>query len=458
MQGLRSGLCLAFTIAIVVLWTCSRFAAFAEKRGAAPVRPAPRDVPLSTRESPSRPEARPVPPRSPAPWPFKAVAVARVPTHAAQGACSVRLPGRSMTLLLVANFFGDFSALYALARGPAPVLLLRLPSKCAHACAFLRRGRAAGAAAPGGRLFVALANFCAKTSTVYELRVKERAVPHGDGLVVTATVALEIRSEASADVAFHSFAGQDLLCLADYPEGLVLVHRLAGLAPTAPAPPSPPRNGYPIVVASQTLRLWGVAVVRFCSATSADGRVHRLLVAGSYWHNGFDTVSAVFRFNEAQATYSLLQHIPTHGAHGVDCFDVDSRSYLALANVRNNTHFAVHSEIYVFGQQQYEPLQSVPTSGAHDVMHVWVRGHVYLFFGNRGPADECRGDFGSPVYRYDRSHGRFVAVGELPGACLTFLHPVCLDGQLCVVALSERNATGAYLLESEVWRLEGADC
>ncbi|KAG2500311.1 hypothetical protein HYH03_001887 [Edaphochlamys debaryana] len=376
-------------------------------------------------------------------------------TNAAQAAAFVPFDGdahRAYALILVGNYYGS-SQLFLMrpAHGETPTLLRSLASvqtECGHSWT---------AWSLGGRQWAAVANYCTKDAhkgvVIYQLEslgathatspdwgFKAAATLHARGAShvlhftlpanthyvvgkggAQAKTPPPVRSGAAhrGGAGFVATPDQDIgslehvMAVADYTAGEILIfgltedHDKGGLTASL----------------VQKLTLPGVSALTACS-TEVNGNPVHFLVGLAYFDpaSGFNTRSAVYKYDHVKKQFVVLQILSTQGAHGGRCFPVRNSPppdphedphllaagtngsaeaavkealrraakasgkgphldqhnpttlILAIANSRDGEDYAANSTIWTYepAADRFVMHQRVRTMGAHDVQHVFI--------------------------------------------------------------------------------------
>ena len=167
-------------------------------------------------------------------------------------------------------------------------------------------------------------------------------------------------------------------------------------------------------------------IAEFCSCPLPSGG-H--LVGLATWHSGsFSGETKLYTFDpEKPEPFAVLQALPSHGAHDLECVEVEGEEggakqlLLLLVNARDDHSRAVPTLVYRYdgGTRRFEEVQRLQTLGAHDVEVMRVEGRLLLAIANQGDGVDCAS--GSlEVYEFDAAARRFALLQRLRSGCATY--------------------------------------
>ena len=124
----------------------------------------------------------------------------------------------------------------------------------------------------------------------------------------------------------------------------------------------------------------------------------------------------VFKFVENARYFYFDSVLPGSGVTDVECFTSQTKTYLIIANYRNNFGgLALAASVYEYNNnlRKFLPIQTLPTSGVLDVEHFVLSNEDYIVIANEasGNVDAKIFDVSSTVYRLNK--GKFYLLQTL---------------------------------------------
>jgi hypothetical protein len=126
-------------------------------------------------------------------------------------------------------------------------------------------------------------------------------------------------------------------------------------------------------------------------------KTKRFSALAMYWSLIGLVLSTSTGFSQAVATEHQI--ISTQGANDWKSFQIDSITYLALANYQNNISVEINSEIYKWDNGQFYLFQELPTKGASDWEYFSIDTQHFLAVANYKSDTEY--EVNSTIYTWD---------------------------------------------------------
>lgn len=397
------------------------------------------------------------------------VPLATLPSHAAAGLASANTSdGR--TLLVLANFWGGTSHVFAFAGG-ALTKLQELPTDMAHDWEIARLS--------DGRTHAIVANYGGAVSTVYQL--SDPRVPPPEPLPPppcsdqhAACRDWQTAGECEHNPTFMRAQCQQSCgsCAAPGAGPFVPVQLLPTEAASAAHHFVVRTAGGPsrdfLLVAQRRVALfefdpqaaqWRLFLqtnaTGICEFASCEAPSGEAVLVFAQWHAGgtFRTASSVYAFDPAASQpLQLLQELPTLGAHDAECFTVEggegSETLLAIANVRDDASQRVSSAIYRLDGRALVEAQRLDTVGAHDLEPLWAGGRRLLAVANQGDGTSCN----ASVDVYAHAPRGWELLQSLPTGCCVYVHSFRDRGRLLLGAAVER--IGSEPAQADTYRTD----
>ncbi len=90
--------------------------------------------------------------------------------------------------------------------------------------------------------------------------------------------------------------------------------------------------------------------------------------------------SRIYKWNGL--SFVEIQTIPTTGARDLESFQIDGKTYLAVANMESNSTNNVNSKIYKWNGSAFTEFQAIPTNGANGWEAFTLNGENYIAVAN----------------------------------------------------------------------------
>ena len=124
----------------------------------------------------------------------------------------------------------------------------------------------------------------------------------------------------------------------------------------------------------------------------------------------------VFKFVENARYFYFDSVLPGSGVTDVECFNSQTKTYLIVANSRNNFGgLALAASVYEYNNnlRKFLPIQTLPTSGVLDIEHFVLSNEDYIVIANEasGNVDAKIFDVSSSIYRLNK--GKFYLLQTL---------------------------------------------
>lgn len=113
----------------------------------------------------------------------------------------------------------------------------------------------------------------------------------------------------------------------------------------------------------------------------------------------FDIDSSIYLWNGDK--FNLFQSIPTHAAFTWHYFDMNNQHYLAVANGTGES-----SDIYVWNGDRFTLFQTLPSNAGRDILHFELKKEHYIALANL--------ENDSVIYKWDKK--QFVPFQTIKGA------------------------------------------
>lgn len=124
----------------------------------------------------------------------------------------------------------------------------------------------------------------------------------------------------------------------------------------------------------------------------------------------------LLRFDVASNQFHFHSSLPGSGVMDIECFTVRDKTYLTVANYRDNLgRLGILSFVYSYNEQirGFEMVQYLSTNGARDIEHFNLANEKYLIVANeaKGTVENKTMSVGSDVYKL--SNGKFELIQTL---------------------------------------------
>ena len=141
---------------------------------------------------------------------------------------------------------------------------------------------------------------------------------------------------------FTTASNVTYLLLAENFASQLSVYRLSTSTFSSSSSISPFRAQRPMLHAEkiQSIPVPGIAA---CATTVIDSIIH--IIAASYHDSGWQTHSPVYLWNETLLSFSLLQTLPTIGAHDAETIEFQVNHFLVFSEDRNKDTVHISSNV-----------------------------------------------------------------------------------------------------------------
>ena len=147
------------------------------------------------------------------------------------------------------------------------------------------------------------------------------------------------------------------------------------------------------------------------------------IILGMYYHvtrNGILYSSPsqllIMRFDFGTNLFHFHSSLPGSGVTDLECFTVRGKTYLTVANYRDNVgRLSILSFIYIYNEQirSFEMLQYLSTNGARDIEHFTLANEKYLVVANEATGTAAHKVFNAYSDVYKLVIGKFVLIQKL---------------------------------------------
>ncbi|WP_019215356.1 hypothetical protein [Legionella tunisiensis] len=127
-----------------------------------------------------------------------------------------------------------------------------------------------------------------------------------------------------------------------------------------------------------------------------------------------DHYSLIYRWDGSK--FRVFQKIPSHGGRDLEYFQIDKKSFIALANLRagSGPYIRTYSTIYTWDGCKFTPIQNIATNAAQEWTSFKIKDTTYLAVANYAKVGKRGPDFNtnSVIYRWNGE--QFTAIQSIP--------------------------------------------
>ncbi|XP_062504513.1 thrombospondin-type laminin G domain and EAR repeat-containing protein-like [Corticium candelabrum] len=165
--------------------------------------------------------------------------------------------------------------------------------------------------------------------------------------------------------------------------------------------------------------------------------------------HGIDSI--IYRFDGN--ALEIYQSVATNGARDAKYFEINGQRYLAIAQYygdRTSLGYGVNSQILKWRNKRFEHIQSLPTKGAYSVAHFNIENDTFIAFANLYDNSHS---VNSHVYKW--ISGQFVLFQSIPSLGAISIKYFQI-GNLQFIVIAHHYTGSTYNTDSKIYLWSGA--